>query len=184
MSLHTVIILGSHNPFASLSSETLNVSRFASKLTNLLVNSIKVDITLGFPAGTSGKEPTCQCRRHKRHRFDPWIGKIPWRRAWQPTPVFWPGESHGPPGKPGGLQCIGPQRVGRDWSDLACRYNPKDVLLHFQTVMSVFKIISSKTDWAFKDSLEIKTISFLLIIHFLFFYSSKNLLSGGHFQYI
>ena len=112
--LHTVIILGSHNPFASLSSETLNVSRFASKLTNLLVNSIKVDITLGFPAGTSGKEPNCQCRRHKRHRFDPWIRKIPWRRAWQPTPVFWPRESHGPPGKPGGLQCIGSQRVGDD----------------------------------------------------------------------
>ena len=28
-------------------------------------------------------------------RFDPWVGKIPWRRAWQPTPVFLPGESHG-----------------------------------------------------------------------------------------
>ena len=27
--------------------------------------------------------------------FDPWVGKIPWRRKWQPTPVFWPGESHG-----------------------------------------------------------------------------------------
>ena len=50
---------------------------------------------MGFPGGTSGKEPTCQCRRHKRHRFDPWVGKIPWRRAWQPTPVFLPGESHG-----------------------------------------------------------------------------------------
>ena len=35
------------------------------------------------------------CRRHKRHGFDPWVGKIPWRRAWQPTPVFLPGESHG-----------------------------------------------------------------------------------------
>ena len=34
------------------------------------------------------------CRR-KRHRFDPWVGRIPWRRAWQPTPVFLPGESHG-----------------------------------------------------------------------------------------
>ena len=41
------------------------------------------------------KEPTCQCRRRKRHGFDPWVGKIPWRRAWQPTPVFLPGESHG-----------------------------------------------------------------------------------------
>ena len=30
----------------------------------------------------------------KRHRFDPWVGKIPWRRAWKPTPVFLPGESH------------------------------------------------------------------------------------------
>ena len=30
-----------------------------------------------------------------RHKFSPWVGKIPWRRAWQPTPVFLPGESHG-----------------------------------------------------------------------------------------
>ena len=42
----------------------------------------------GFPGGTSGKEPACQCRRHKRPGFDPWVRKIPWRRAWQPTPVF------------------------------------------------------------------------------------------------
>ena len=43
----------------------------------------------------SGKIPACQCRRHKRHGFDPWVGKIPWKRAWQPTPVSLPGESHG-----------------------------------------------------------------------------------------
>ena len=49
----------------------------------------------GFPGGTSGKEPTCQCRRFKRREFDPWVGKLPWRREWQPTPVFLPGESHG-----------------------------------------------------------------------------------------
>ena len=49
----------------------------------------------GFPDGSSSEEPTCQCRRHKIYRFDPWVGKIPWRRAWQPTPVFLPGESHG-----------------------------------------------------------------------------------------
>ena len=49
--------------------------------------------TKGFPGGTSGKEPTCQCKRHKGHRFDPWDGKISRRRAWQPTPVFLPGES-------------------------------------------------------------------------------------------
>ena len=45
----------------------------------------------GFPGGISGKEPSCQCTRLKRCRLDPWVGKIPWRRAWQPTPVFLPG---------------------------------------------------------------------------------------------
>ena len=48
-----------------------------------------------FPGGVSDKEPACQCRRCKRHGFDPWAGKIPWRKAWQHTPVFLIGESHG-----------------------------------------------------------------------------------------
>ena len=48
---------------------------------------------MGFQGGTSGMEPACQCRTCKRHGFDPCIGKIPRRRAWQPTPVFLPGES-------------------------------------------------------------------------------------------
>ena len=48
-----------------------------------------------FPGGASAKEPTCPCRRHRRCEFDPWVWKIPWRRAWQPTPVFLPGESRG-----------------------------------------------------------------------------------------
>ena len=45
--------------------------------------------------GTSGNEPACQHRRHKRCGFDPWVRKIPWRRAWQPTPVFLPGDPSG-----------------------------------------------------------------------------------------
>ena len=51
----------------------------------------------------------------KRCGFDPWIRRIPWRRAWQPTPVFLPGE---PPWteEPGGLQSIGLQRVRHDWA--------------------------------------------------------------------
>ena len=44
--------------------------------------------------GASGKEPTPQCRGHKRPGFDPWVEKI-WRWARPPTPVFLPGESHG-----------------------------------------------------------------------------------------
>ena len=48
-----------------------------------------------FEIGVGGKEPVCQCKRHKRCGFDPWVRKTPWRRAWQPTPVFLPGESYG-----------------------------------------------------------------------------------------
>jgi len=43
-----------------------------------------------------------------RPGLDPWVGKIPWRRACQPTPVFLPGES---PEEPGRLQSMGSQRV-------------------------------------------------------------------------
>ena len=45
-----------------------------------------------FPAG---KKPTCQCRRLKRYGFNPWVERILSVRAWQPTPVFLPEESHG-----------------------------------------------------------------------------------------
>ena len=45
----------------------------------------------------NGKESACQFRRHKRWRFNFWVGKIPWRRDWLPTPVFlgFPGGSAG-----------------------------------------------------------------------------------------
>ena len=48
----------------------------------------------GLPRWHSGRETTCQCRRHRRRRFSPWFGKIPWRRKWQPTPVFLLGKFH------------------------------------------------------------------------------------------
>ena len=52
-----------------------------------------IDICLewGFPDGSVGKEPICQCRRR---RFNPWV-KISRKRKWQPAPVFLPGKSHG-----------------------------------------------------------------------------------------
>ena len=75
-----------------------------------------------FTGSASGKKPVCQCRRHKRHRFNPCLGKISWRRAWQPTPVFFPGESHKQRNLAVSWQSIGLQRVGYDWSDLACTH--------------------------------------------------------------
>ena len=56
--------------------------------------SAMIQYLLGFPSGASAKEPAYQCWRCKRRRFDPGVGKIPWRRAWKPPPVFLPGESH------------------------------------------------------------------------------------------
>ena len=47
-------------------------------------------------------------------RFDPWVGKIPWRRKWQPTPVFLPGKSHGQRSL-GGQS--GSQRVRHNWAN-------------------------------------------------------------------
>ena len=47
------------------------------------------------PNGSAGQESACQCRRHRRCNFHPWVRKIPCRRAWQPTPVFLLGKSHG-----------------------------------------------------------------------------------------
>ena len=60
----------------------------------LLIES-ELYMYMSFPGGASGKEPTCQCIRHKRPGFDPWVRKIPWRRKWQPSPLFLPGKSHG-----------------------------------------------------------------------------------------
>ena len=50
---------------------------------------------VSFPDDANGKEASCQCRRHKRCRSDPWVSMIPWKRAWQPTAVFLLGESCG-----------------------------------------------------------------------------------------
>ena len=48
-----------------------------------------------FPDGSIGKEPTCQSRTFKRCRFNPWVGKIPCMKKWQPTPIILSGKSHG-----------------------------------------------------------------------------------------
>ena len=49
---------------------------------------------MGFPGGSSGKEPAFQFKRHKKHGLDPWVGKIPWRRKWQLTPILLPEDPH------------------------------------------------------------------------------------------
>ena len=68
----------------------------------------------GLLSWISSKEFAWQCRRHKRCRFDPWVGKIPWRREWQPTPVFlgiilWTEN-------PGGLRGLQMRKAGHGWA--------------------------------------------------------------------
>ena len=69
---------------------------------------------MGFPGGAGDEESDCQCRRHKRQGFDPWIRKIHWRRKWQSAPVClekipWIEE-------PGRLQSTGLKRLGHNWA--------------------------------------------------------------------
>ena len=77
---------------------------------------------MDFPGKASGKEPAYQCRTYKRLGLSPWVGKIPWRRAWQPTPLFLPGESHGQRSLIG--YCPWGHRVEHDWRDLAHMHVP------------------------------------------------------------
>ena len=66
----------------------------------------------GVPCDSDGKKI---CLWWGTTGFDAWVGKIPWRRAWQPTPEFLPGESPWTE-ESGGLQSVGSQRVGQDWA--------------------------------------------------------------------
>ena len=57
-----------------------------------------LSITIG---SKSDEESAFQCRRHRNRGLDPWVRKILWSRKWQSTPVFLPGEPHGPRGLEG-----------------------------------------------------------------------------------
>ena len=82
----------------------IKFSRYVSFFLNNFINfcfmhfmheALLLSLYMGFPDGAMVKNPLCQCRRHKRHRFDSWVRKIPWSRKRQPAPVFLPGKSHG-----------------------------------------------------------------------------------------
>ena len=75
----------------------------------------------GFPGSSEGKESG-------RHGFDSWVRKIPWRRAWRPTPVFLPGESHGQSSL--GYKSMGSQRLTEPTNTHTHAYrseNPEDL---------------------------------------------------------
>ena len=90
-------------------------------LKSLIALSIFCSRPGSFPGGTSSKEPACQGRREKRHRSNPCVRKIPWRRRIHSSVLAWRipwTEEHGR------LQSIGSHRVGHNWSDFAHTHCP------------------------------------------------------------
>ena len=79
---------------------TLKVNHFSSFVFNM-----GIIIKIGFPGGSVVKNPPAV--------WETWVGKMPWRKAWQPAPIFLSGESPWTE-EPGGLQSIGSQRIGHD----------------------------------------------------------------------
>ena len=77
-----------------LSAKSLTTKEYTIYFKNLLQTSKQLTFKLSSPVPwwLSGKDFTCQCRRCGS---DPCMGKMSWRRKWQPTLVFLPGESHG-----------------------------------------------------------------------------------------
>ena len=88
-----------------------------------------VPMDCSMPGGASGKEPAWQCRRLKRWAFISWVGKIPWERKSQPTPVLLLREPHIQRTR-SGYNPWG-RRVGHNWSDLA---RNRDAVIQGQSV--------------------------------------------------
>ena len=88
-----------------------------------------------LPRGLSGEEPAGQ---HRRHGFDPWVGKVPWRREWLPSPVVLPGESHGQ------RNLVGYSPRGRKESDTTERLiNNKCSYISIQGTFEILRTIRS-----------------------------------------
>ena len=101
----------SERPWLNELSKSMNLLPFS------FIHSFTYFLKTTHSQCLSGKELACQCRRPG---FNPWVGKIPWRRKWQPTPVFLPGESHGH-GSLVGYTPWGCKRVGHN---LATKQQP------------------------------------------------------------
>ena len=98
-----------------------------------------------FPGGTSGKGSDCWCRRCKRLRFSPWGRKIPWKRKWQPMPIFLPGKFNGQ----------------EAWQAKAHR------VAKSQTPLSAWTCTQTHTSYFHKD---MKAAGVLFFFFFFFFY--------------
>ena len=95
---------------------------YAGVYSSFICNSSQLETTQGLPSWCSAKESACQCRRCG---FNLWVGKIPWRRKWQPTPVLLPGKFHG-------------QRSLVGYSPWGCKESDTTERLHFTSSLHFF----------------------------------------------
>ena len=115
---------------------------------------------MGFPDGTSGKEPTCQCRRHKRHRFNRWGGKIPCnplQYSCLDNPMnSWPATNHRSPS------------IRHDWSYLACI--PKYYIIFVAMTNGIFPLIAL-CDFSllvYRNARNFCVLMFILKLYYIF----------------
>ena len=96
--------------------------------------TIRGNTLLGLHKWLSGKEPACQCRRHKRYGSNSWVRKIPWSRKWQLTPGFLPGKFQGQRNLAGYSPC-GPKEL--DLTEYT--YTLNTLLSHSHSFIHSFK---------------------------------------------
>ena len=128
---------------------------------------------MGFPGSASGKEHICQCKRCKIWRFNPRVGKIPWRRAWQPAPVFLTGEFHGQRSLVATVHRVAKSRTQMKWFTVCvcvcvCIYIYQRLilcqLLHLQLFSPILRLVfSSAVLFFLKLLFSIKFLSFIFV---------------------
>ena len=102
-----------------------------------------ISLLLGCPGGARGKQLNCQCQRHRRCGFNPWVGKIPLRKEWQPTAVSLPGESHGQRSLVG-YNPQGSQRVRHNWATSLSLSPPKMTLFGNEVILRGASLVAQK----------------------------------------
>ena len=110
--------------------------------------------SMGLPHWLSSN---LQCRRRRRYGFNPCVRKIPWRRAWQPTPVILPGESHGQRS----LADYRPE--GHKWSDTT--EVTKHSIAHVPSICTLWRFLTINRCWILSKVFS----EFIEMMRFLFF---------------
>ena len=108
------------------------------------------------------------CLQCRRPGFNLWVGKILWRRKWQPTPVFLPGESPWTE-EPGRLQSMGSQRIGHNWATkmhvhrglLTNEAETQEVV----TVGDLCSILTKGSEWWRIEKMKLRGFELLRVVH-------------------